>query len=122
MTSAAQPGQTKASGVAAAPDLGAALDKLWTRFLPEIRARIGLLETAAAACVANQLTGAEREAAHAAAHKLAGTLGTFNLAHGTELAREFELAFSADPVPCSARAERLTSIAAELRAIVDSRK
>ena len=46
---------------------------------------------------------AQREAAHAAAHKLAGTLGTFNLARGTELAREFELLFSAEPRPCSCR-------------------
>ena len=122
MTSTAQPGQTAISGAASAPGLGAALDQLWTRFLPEIRARVNLLETAAAACAANRSTVEEREAAHAAAHKLAGTLGTFSLAHGTELAREFELAILREDAPDPALAGRLTSIATGLRAIVESRK
>ena len=106
----------------AAHDLGAAIDLLWTLFLPEIRERVGLLEAAATACATNQLSAAQRESAHAAAHKLAGTLGTFNLTHGTDLAREFELLFSGEDCPGSALAGRLTSIAAELRAVVESRR
>jgi HPt (histidine-containing phosphotransfer) domain-containing protein len=116
------------SDIAAAPDraspseLAAAIDKLWVRFLPDIRQRVDLLQAAAVACAANTLLASQREAAHAAAHKLAGTLGTFNLFSGTELAREFELAFSNQAALDSTLAERLASIAAELRMIVDSRK
>jgi HPt (histidine-containing phosphotransfer) domain-containing protein len=124
----AKPGENAATdpaatpGHGATPGLAAAIDLLWVRFLPDIRNRVALLEAAAAACAANQLSDAQREAAHAAAHKLAGTLGTFNLNRGTELAREFELLCARDENPDPALAGRLAQIAAELRAIVDSRK
>jgi HPt (histidine-containing phosphotransfer) domain-containing protein len=113
MTPAPQPGSSAAS------NLAAALDQLWTRFLPEIQNRVGLLEAAATSCAANQLSAEQRETAHAAAHKLAGSLGTFNLARGTDLAREFELALAGDAAPDPAR---LSNLAAELRTIIDSRK
>ena len=122
MKPAAQSGSAAASDPARASGLAAALDVLWTRFLPEIRERVALLESAAVACAANQLSTPQREAAHAAAHKLAGTLGTFNLPGGTALARELELRFALDATLDAASAERLTSIAAELRTLVDSRK
>ncbi len=121
MEPSAQPDRTLASSAAATPGLGTALDLLWARFLPEIRTRVDLLQAAASACAANQLSAAERDATHAAAHKLAGTLGTFSLTRGTDLAREFELAISNPDSPDPALAERLAVIAAELRTIVDSR-
>jgi HPt (histidine-containing phosphotransfer) domain-containing protein len=98
------------------------MDKLWIRFRPEIRKRIDILEDAAAACSAGRLSTEQRAAAHAAAHKLAGTLGTFNLTNGTVLAREFELSIASRDIPVPATAARLAFIAAELRTIVDSRK
>jgi|CZKZ01.1.fsa_nt_gi hypothetical protein len=122
MEPAAQPDRNIHSNPAAAPNLASALDMLWTRFQPEIRNRVELLAAAAAACAANDLSAAQRDAAHDAAHKLAGTLGTFNLAHGTELAREFELLSSLENAPDSATRDRMISIAAEIRTIVDSRK
>jgi HPt (histidine-containing phosphotransfer) domain-containing protein len=64
-----------------------------------------------------------RQQANAAAHKLAGTLGTFNLAHGTELAREFEsLTAPANPASIDSKlAVRLRSISAEIHTIIESR-
>jgi len=102
----------------AQPDLAAALDRLWARFLPEIRERIAVIDAAGQALAAGSLSPGQKEAAASAAHKLAGVLGTFSLARGTELARELELRFSDSPGP----ADRLASIAAELRALVDGRK
>jgi HPt (histidine-containing phosphotransfer) domain-containing protein len=116
MKTDAQPGQNASS------NLAAALDLLWVRFLPEIRERVAILEAAATACAANQLSTEQREAANSAAHKLAGTLGTFSLARGTELAREFELLSSREDTPSPDLAGRFGSIAAELRIVVDSRK
>ncbi len=107
---------------AAAPNLAAAIDQLWVRFLPEIRQRVDLLEAAATACSEERLSPAQREAVQAAAHKLAGTLGTFKLSDGTVLARELELLLSSEDVPDSALAGRLAVIATELRTIVESRK
>lgn len=127
MTTTEQPGDSAASDAVAAPDLSAAqnlsaaLDQIWVRFLPEILARVEILEAAAAASGTIELWTAQQEAAHAAAHKLAGTLGTFNLGRGTEIAREFELVLSKEDIPDSSVAKRLASLAAELRATVEGR-
>ena len=104
------------------PGLSQALDRLWTRFLPEIGERVRVLEGAAAALAAGSLSRAERDSAYAIAHKLAGVLGTFNLARGTELARELESAYGREKGPDPASAPHLAAIAAELRALVESRK
>jgi HPt (histidine-containing phosphotransfer) domain-containing protein len=101
----------------AQPDLTAALDRLWARFLPEIRERVAVIDAAVAALAAGSLSPGQKDDAASAAHKLAGVLGTFSLARGTELARELELRFSGSP----GSADQLASIAAELRAVIDSR-
>jgi HPt (histidine-containing phosphotransfer) domain-containing protein len=101
------------------PNLSAALDRLWTRFLPELHARVALLESAAQSLAAGSLTTEERQAAQAAAHKLAGVLGTFNLERGTVLARELEHLYEAAPDP--SEAPRLAQHAKEIRSLLESR-
>ena len=68
----------------------------------------------------------ENAEAHSAAHKLAGTLGTFKLMRGTVLARDLEhaeLQRSNDDPDCGVRHPRITSaIAAKLRAVIEERK
>jgi HPt (histidine-containing phosphotransfer) domain-containing protein len=103
------------------PDLSQALDRLWSRFLPEIEQRIAILETAAAEFAAHTLSTEQCEAATSAAHKLAGVLGVFGLARGTHLARELENLYSSKAAPEPALGARLASLAAELRALVESR-
>ena len=103
-------------------NLTEALDRLWARFLPEIRERVAVLESAASSAAQGALTDAEREAAHAAAHKLAGVLGTFGLTRGTELARELEIAFSGDACLNLGAAKNLIQAVAELRAVIESRQ
>jgi HPt (histidine-containing phosphotransfer) domain-containing protein len=99
-------------------NLAAALDRLWARFLPEIRERVAVVDAAVQGLAAGSLGAEQKDAAASAAHKLAGVLGTFSLARGTELARELELQFSGTP----ASASQLASIASELRAVIDSRR
>lgn len=101
----------------AQPDLAAALNRLWTRFLAEIRERTAIIDTAVQALAAGSLSAEQKDAAASAAHKLAGVLGTFSLSRGTELARELELEFSGTPDS----ADLLASMLAELRAVIDSR-
>ena len=102
--------------------LGQALDRMWAQFLPQMRERVAVLETAAKVFSANQLTVAQQQEANSAAHKLAGVLGTFGLTRGTVLAREVEMIYSRDGGPDRSLASRLSSIAVELRALVESRK
>jgi HPt (histidine-containing phosphotransfer) domain-containing protein len=104
------------------PDLTAALNQLWTRFLPETRERVAILDTAAQACAAGKITSEQREAAHAAAHKLVGALGIFGLTQGSELAREFEHTCASEESCSSEQAARLIAIAAEIRTTIDHRK
>ncbi len=104
------------------PDLTAALNQLWARFLPEIHQRVAILESAAQACAAGEISTEHREFAHAAAHKLAGTLGTFGLARGSEFAREFEQLCSSEESCSASQAQRLATVAAEIRTIIDARK
>jgi len=66
------------------PEAGqAALKEALDRNVDQVSAadkgRVAVLEAAAAAFAANRLSAEERAAAHGAAHKLAGTLGTFGL-------------------------------------------
>ncbi len=98
------------------------MDRLWAKFLPEIRERVAILEAAAAAAAAKTLSDSDCEAAQSAAHKLAGVLGTFSLTRGTVLARELELAYSRESAPDAASGKHLASLAAELRTMVESRK
>ena len=104
------------------PELAAAIDMLWERFLPQIRERVTVLALAAEACSKGKLTAAETSAAHDAAHKLAGSLGTFNLTRGTVLARELELLYSVEDLPASELGPNLAAVAAELRAMIENRK
>ena len=101
----------------AQPDLNAALDRLWARFLPEIRERVSIIESAVQSLAAGTLKIEEKEAAASAAHKLAGVLGTFSLQRGTEVSRELELQFTG----ATGNPSNLAALAAELRQLIESR-
>jgi HPt (histidine-containing phosphotransfer) domain-containing protein len=104
------------------PFLAEALDRLWAQFLPQMEERVGILESASALLSAGTLSLAECQRANAAAHKLAGVLGTFGLTKGTILAREAEILYSTEPDSDPEMAARLSAIAVQLRAIVAGRK
>ena len=102
--------------------LTAALDRLWVQYLPLMQERVEVLEAAAKDLAAGPLSVDRQQAAQAAAHKLAGVLGTFGLTRGTELARELEIIYSRQNDSGAPLAERLSEIAAEIRTVIDSRK
>jgi HPt (histidine-containing phosphotransfer) domain-containing protein len=97
-----------------------ALGRLWAKFLPEIENRLALVDSAAVALKVGSISDDTREAAHQAAHKLAGVLGTFGLHRGTELARQAELLLAGDV--SSEAAATLADWVEELRSIIQSRK
>ena len=88
------------------------LDSLWIRNLPMIKERLLTLDRAAETARSATLTPPLRRDAAMTAHKLAGSVGMFGYAEGTDIARKLELLFDdpADPDP-----ERLSALAAELR-------
>lgn len=97
-----------------------ALNRMWVKFLPEIEGRVTVLEEAAAAVAQGALSAELREQAFAAAHKLAGVLGTFGLDEGTLLAREAESLYSRE-LPNSALDGHPARIAEQLRAVLAKR-
>ena len=102
--------------------LSQAMDGLWARFLPEIKARVSVLEAGTQAASEGKLTAKQRETSQTAAHKLAGVLGTFGLTRGTVLARELELTFARESSLSRDAGAQLAGIAAELRSMIESRK
>jgi HPt (histidine-containing phosphotransfer) domain-containing protein len=114
--------QSAQSGLPTGASISKALDYMWARHRSQILERVAVLEAAASAVTAKSLTEAEREAAQAAAHKLAGTLGMFNLNRGTDLARELDQAYSSESALAAASGTHLASLAAELRIMIESRQ
>jgi DNA-binding response OmpR family regulator/HPt (histidine-containing phosphotransfer) domain-containing protein len=78
-------------------ELRTAMRALWDDARPRVLERVATLEDAVAAVLSGGIGEGEREAARAAAHKLAGSLGTFGSDEGTVIARRLETAFEHAP-------------------------
>lgn len=94
------------------------LDQLWLKFRPQIEERAAVLGRAAAELAEGNLSSDLRADAQAAAHKLAGSLGTFGLTTGGELAREAEGLLSGESPLDAADSERIIGISSELHSII----
>jgi HPt (histidine-containing phosphotransfer) domain-containing protein len=112
----AEPSGPQPSGMAEA------LSRMWGQFLPQMHDRVAVLETAAGPMADGTLSDTEREEANAAAHKLAGVLGSFGLPEGTNLAREAENLCGSKSDASPAAAARIIEIAALLRNQIESRR
>jgi len=109
-------------GIADQSALAEAMNRLWAQFRPQIEERIAILESAAVALSQGALSAAQCEEACAAAHNLAGVLGTFGLEEGTVRAREAEAFYANGHALAVPRTGQPTAIAADLRAILSTRK
>lgn len=94
------------------------LASLWERGLPRLRGRLEQLDGAAAAAVDGSLGAETRAEAAATAHQLAGSLGMFGYAEGTETARAMEVLLEADGAVDAAKLAELTAM---LRASLDEK-
>ena len=103
-------------------EISVALNLLWKQFLPRMEERVAVLEEAAAAFATNRLSDAAHHTASAAAHKLAGSLGSFGLTRGTVLARELEFLYSQENGPDPEMSTKLASHAAQLRSLITNHK
>jgi HPt (histidine-containing phosphotransfer) domain-containing protein len=112
------------------PDLKSALDRMWLQFRPQMEERLSTLDEAATAFAADTLSLDHRSAAASAAHNLAGVLGTFGLARGTDLARELEQHYTAalnTSLPADESSSKtptniVAALTAELRSLIDNRE
>jgi len=88
--------------------MSAAIAAVWERSREELERRIATLERAVAELLADDLGDALRTSAHSDAHKLAGSLGMFGLAAGSQLAHEVEQTDAARSMANSTRVTRWT--------------
>ena len=89
---------------------------LWSGFRPAAEARVAVIEAALRALDSGTLDEATRAGAEREAHCLTGSLGTYGLPHGSELARAIEAAL-VGPTEASERLHAWTD--ALRRAIAD---
>jgi DNA-binding response OmpR family regulator/HPt (histidine-containing phosphotransfer) domain-containing protein len=90
------------------------LNEIWINSKPKILAQSALFIQVVQNLSANALTPALQTQAKKAAHKLVGTLGTFGLAGGMQLARQLEHLCSSDPLR-SQHAPTIEAIATALQ-------
>jgi diguanylate cyclase (GGDEF)-like protein len=95
------------------------LAELWTRHRDDVRQSIDDIAGYAAGDVPGDADTDAADVARRAAHRLAGTLGTFGLPSGSELAREIETALDRRGSSSEVDRARIEVLAADLRELVD---
>jgi HPt (histidine-containing phosphotransfer) domain-containing protein len=96
-------------------DVLAAIARLWVQSRPVVLERIDELQETARGLSEGRMTAQELEGARTEAHKLAGSLGTFGLPRGSELARDVEQELETG----GRNPALLSDLLAQLRAVVD---
>ncbi|MEA2221282.1 MAG: cyclic di-GMP phosphodiesterase [Solirubrobacteraceae bacterium] len=100
-------------------DVEAGLERIFRAHRDDIEGRVTTLEAAVAALATGSLGDALRAAAERDAHTLAGSLGTFGLPCGSQLALELEQGLAPGRRPVGADRTQLTACVVALRAEVD---
>uniref|UniRef100_A0A7V4XSK9 Hpt domain-containing protein n=1 Tax=Acidobacterium capsulatum TaxID=33075 RepID=A0A7V4XSK9_9BACT len=91
------------------------LDAIWKASKPALLERLATLESSCGEWLDHPENEDARQTAHDAAHKLAGVLGTFGLARGSQIASEIERIVSTpghEPLP------QMPHLLAELREMI----
>jgi HPt (histidine-containing phosphotransfer) domain-containing protein len=97
------------------------LDDLWDKFLPQMQSRIETIQLAIEALQQNRLNHEIRLAAKEAAHKLAGSLGTFGLQKGSDAAAEIQKLLSENGALGSVELGRIQQLVKWLRRDTEDR-
>lgn len=88
--------------------------RIWLQFRDVVVGRLSPIEAAVCGLASGSFTAADLKAAEDAAHKLAGSLGTFGMPDGSLVARDLEVLLQ-EASPDLSRVEALTR---ELEAIL----
>ena len=102
-------------------EMEALLQTLWRQNYGVLQERLRLIRSACDELAAGSLDDQTRSEGEAAAHKLAGILGTFGLPQGSALASKIEVSLSSAESAGKCGAPQLQSWLEELEAVVASR-
>ncbi|HEY9884703.1 MAG TPA: response regulator, partial [Thermosynechococcaceae cyanobacterium] len=92
--------------------------RVWEKYRDSILAQVAVLETAAHALTAGQLTPSQQQQAQQEAHKLAGSLGIFGFMAGSHLARELETLLQPEAMLGAAQAPHVSQLVAALQQVL----
>lgn len=99
--------------------ISAGLERIFLAHKDDLQRRVSTVETGVAAIAAGNLGHVLRARAERDAHKLAGSLGTFGLHRGSELASELERSLAPGSTPGISEVRRLSESVKALRSAVD---
>ena len=102
-----------------AEGMAAGLAELWRRFHPTLVERVSTLEEAVVALLQGELGAGQRREAERAAHKLAGSMGTFGFPEASRHARSVELLLEGAGPLEEGDVLRLSEWALALRAVLE---
>jgi HPt (histidine-containing phosphotransfer) domain-containing protein len=102
-------------------ELETMLQTLWQSNYGILLERIRVLRKAQQRLATGSLDNLTRKDAEAAAHKLAGVLGSFGLPQGSALASRIETALAQEPLLNVERVQELKAWLDELEAVIESR-
>ena len=97
------------------------LAQIWRTSEATLFERIATIRAASVGIDDGTLDDERREQARAAAHKLAGVLGTFGLPQGTEVARQVEVLLESGKPAGPPEATRLTELLRQLVTIIETK-
>lgn len=113
--------EAPAEAAVEAPPVGAvgataatAIEGVWARMRETVLARMDVIDDGVAALVERRLDESTRSETEQAAHKLAGSAGTFSFHEASRLARCLEHRFTGEPDPDDARAAAEEAVALRL--------
>lgn len=96
-----------------ADDESADLAQIWSEHLPDVLARVGVIENAIVALLEGHLSAQVTDDARREAHTLGGSVALFGFSRASSLAREIETAFRS--TAAQQDAPRLAQLAVDLR-------
>lgn len=88
---------------------------IWARHADETLRRVGVVEDAVVALLLGDLADEARREAVRAAHKLAGSVGTFGFAEGSRIARDLEHLLDGEEAPAHRQVPQLSELVLALR-------
>lgn len=107
--------QPKASIIEREQQATAAATEIWQRVKVQLDKRVQIIEQAAQALSANNLEEELRQQAIIEAHKLAGSLGMFDVDEGSRLAKEIEHILESRPFPNQQQQQHLSDLLIAIR-------
>ena len=102
-------------------DVADGIGSIWAGHFEAQERRLAVLEQAIVSVVAGALDDGAQQDAQQAAHKLAGSLGTFGLEHGSQIAAQIETALKAQTLEWSELGSLARSVAS-LRALLEEHR